>query len=467
MDHVGPQNPDSEVEQLDCFVVIGFGRKTDFATGRVLDLDKTYSELIAPSFDKVNERQSAVRIHCFRAIDVNRSGSIDKIMYHWIYHADIVVADLSTMNANVMYELGVRHAQRPNTSILMAENDIFRRIPFDLSHSIIHGYDHLGDSIAPEEIERFTNHLADLVLRIIENPLSTDSPVYTYLEGMTPPQYVPPAERIRQLEEASTAGAGPDAAQQQALAILVDQAQSAMGKGDFETAGALLGAAMAQDSTDPFLRQRLALCTYKAKDKAEDDETAIRALEKAESILEPLRPSTSTDPETLGLSGAIRKRMWERTGDPADLDLAIGFYERVFYISQDYYNGINVAYLYNVKADIAEDLFEAIIDFGHAKRLRQGVAKICRDLIESEDFEGRGDREWVYQTLAQAYLGDDREQDAEALTPTISALSGGSFSMDTFLKQNASLLEMIQRFKERSSSSQGPFAAAGRPGKSS
>ena len=450
--HAAPQNSGHEVKELNCFVVIGFGRKTDFATGRVLDLDKTYSDLIAPSYDKVNERQSAARINCFRTVDINRSGSIDKIMYHWIYHADIVVADLSTMNANVMCELGVRHAQRPNTSILMAENDIFRRIPFDLSHSIIHGYDHLGDSIAVEEIERFTNHLADLVQKIIENPLATDSPVYTYLEGMTPPLYVTPDERIRQLQEAADAGAEPGDVHRQALSILVDQAEAAMGKGDFGTANALLGAALAQDDTDAFLRQRLALCTYKAREKDEDDEAAIKAFEDAEAILELLEPSTSTDPETLGLSGAIRKRRWERTGDPADLDLAIRYYERGFYIAQDYYNGINVAYLYNVKADIAEDPFEATIDFGHAMRLRRGVAEICRDLIDSDDFDGRGDKEWVYQTLAQAYLGDDRKGDAEALMPTIDALSGGNFGMDTFLKQNAKLVEMIERFKRRTAS---------------
>ena len=36
---------------LNCFVVIGFGRKPDPATGRVLDLDKTYTKLIKPAFE--------------------------------------------------------------------------------------------------------------------------------------------------------------------------------------------------------------------------------------------------------------------------------------------------------------------------------------------------------------------------------------------------------------------------------
>ena len=72
-------------EELTCFVVLGFGMKTDYATGRVLNLDLTYQKLIKPAFDKV-------RVRCFRAIDVNVTGSIDKLMYKWIYHADFVVA---------------------------------------------------------------------------------------------------------------------------------------------------------------------------------------------------------------------------------------------------------------------------------------------------------------------------------------------------------------------------------------
>ena len=31
-----------------CFVIMGFGKKTDFATGRTLDLDKTYKNIIKP-----------------------------------------------------------------------------------------------------------------------------------------------------------------------------------------------------------------------------------------------------------------------------------------------------------------------------------------------------------------------------------------------------------------------------------
>ena len=52
--------------QLTCFVVTGFGNKTDYSTGRVLNLDKTYEQLVQPACDKVN-------VNCFRAIEIGRA----------------------------------------------------------------------------------------------------------------------------------------------------------------------------------------------------------------------------------------------------------------------------------------------------------------------------------------------------------------------------------------------------------
>ena len=198
-----PASKAGDERQLTCFVVTGFGRKTDYATGRVLDLDKTYEQLVRPAFDRVG-------INCFRAIDANLTGSIDSIMYKWIYEADFVIADLSTLNANVFYELGVRHAQQPTTTIIIAESVLMQKIPFDLSSFVIHQYEHGGDEISAEEQERFVDHLEKLVNGILELEKKRqaseelereeDSPVYTFLKGMTPPNY----EMRSQLEANAT-----------------------------------------------------------------------------------------------------------------------------------------------------------------------------------------------------------------------------------------------------------------------
>lgn len=78
-----------------CFVIMGFGEKPDFATGRTLDLDKTCRVIIRPAVE-------AAGLECIRADDVIHSGTIDTPMYRMLLEADIVVADLSTSNANAI-----------------------------------------------------------------------------------------------------------------------------------------------------------------------------------------------------------------------------------------------------------------------------------------------------------------------------------------------------------------------------
>ena len=83
-----------------CFVVMGFGKKTDFETGRTLDLDKSYRNIIKPAVE-------AAGLKCIRADEIVHSGLIDVPMYEQLLNADVVVADLSTSNKNAFYELGV------------------------------------------------------------------------------------------------------------------------------------------------------------------------------------------------------------------------------------------------------------------------------------------------------------------------------------------------------------------------
>ena len=108
-----------------CFVIIGFGKKTSYANGklRVLDLDETYTLLIKPVFDSLG-------IPCYRAIDKNLAGSIDKLMLQEIKNADIALVDISTLNANVMWELGVRHALKPHHTLMICEKEQMSSIPF-------------------------------------------------------------------------------------------------------------------------------------------------------------------------------------------------------------------------------------------------------------------------------------------------------------------------------------------------
>ena len=120
---------------------MGFGKKTDFETGKTFDLDMSYQNLIKPAVE-------AAGVECIRADGITHAGVIDVPMYERILAADLVVADISTGNRNAIYELGVRHALRPYTTIIIGE-DSNKNIGFDLNHVVVRKYHHLGEDIGP------------------------------------------------------------------------------------------------------------------------------------------------------------------------------------------------------------------------------------------------------------------------------------------------------------------------------
>lgn len=359
-----------------CFVVMGYGVKTDFSTGRELDLDKTYRNIVRPAVIEAG-------LDCIRADEIKHSGTIDLPMYQHLYTADVVIADLSTYNPNAFYELGIRHALRPHTTIAIAEKEL--KYPFDLNHTVIRQYEHLGRGIDHDEVVRFRSDLKDTIEIILKNP-SIDSPVYTYLHELTPPV----------LTKTIEVAARPDP--RESLSSFMDFAQAAMSKNDFIAARGLFQTALSIDPNSSYIKQKVALTTYKSQHP-----DVLSSLYTAYDILLTLDPEVTTDPETLGLLGAVCKRLWQTTNERSWLDKSIHYYEKGFYIKNDYYNGINFAYLLNVRGSIS-DRNEAIADFVIASRARFRVISICEVLLEN-NFESRGDKYWILATLEEAYFG--------------------------------------------------------------
>jgi hypothetical protein len=411
-----------------CFVIMGFGKKTDFETGRTLDLDKSYRNMIKPAVE-------AAGLTCVRADEIVHSGVIDVPMYEQLLNADVVVADLSTSNRNALYELGIRHALRPYTTVVVAE-DGNKTFPFDLNHLVFRQYRHLGEDIGFEEVMRFREELTSAIRKIMaENPRAPDSPVYTLLRGLQPPA-------VAAVRNAAPEPAAAHARADATHSSLMQQVDEAQARGDFETAKTLLatvrrmrrealqaapapeGAAVAgaEPPEDPYILQRLALVTYKSKKP--DEKTALL---EAHSLLSLLDPETSNDPETLGLWQAVHKRLWTLTGERRHLDEAIRAVERGFYLRNDYYNGINLAFLLNQRAAAQPDPAEAIADFVQARRVRREVLAICDRWLETNPGPAGKDatpqavkqyetgRYWVLATRAEAVLGLDGEERAQPL----------------------------------------------------
>ena len=408
-----------------CFVIIGYGVKNDPATGRKLNLDKTYEDIIKPVLNSLH-------IDGFRAIDKNKTGSIDALMFQWILRSDIVIADISTLNTNVIYELGIRHALRPYSTIIISEESIMQDLPFDIDHTIIHQYRHLETEIGYGEVKRFRRVLRGLLKSALQSP-KIDSPVYVFLKNLEAPKYkIEPRKR-----EIKGIAIRPS------LSDLISPGEEALNQNNFKEAKEFFKAALLYDKNNTYLIQRISLVTYK------ENPTNLEALKEAERILFQLKPEETTDTETLGLSGAINKRIYEVTKDEIYLDKAIWYYERCFYIKQDYYAGINFAFELTIKATVTKDKYQAISFYFEANRVRTRVVKLCKEIISGESFDKRGDKIWILQSLAQAYVGLEQQAKLKNVYAQIEKLSKGKFDLDTFAEQNDKLSINVAKFKKR------------------
>ena len=105
-----------------CFVIMPFGKKEQ-VDGTVIDFDAVYKQLIQPAV-------GSLQMKCVRSDKIDKGGWIHKTMLQHVYDADVAVVDLTTLNPNVFYELGVRHALVPCVTVLIRRDGT--RLPFNI-----------------------------------------------------------------------------------------------------------------------------------------------------------------------------------------------------------------------------------------------------------------------------------------------------------------------------------------------
>lgn len=185
--------------KLRAFVVMPFGKdvqipSTTHALGLLpqkqpsVNFDRIYDELIAPALDKVGCQP-------FRADSEVSAGDIRTDMFFELVTADMVVADLSTLNPNVYYELGVRDGVCPR-GVFIVQGGWPTQRPFDVAQDRSFTYN--GKLFATEdgeqripsaderkEIQQAINDLAAIFARALASESQgTGSPVYSHLPGL-------------------------------------------------------------------------------------------------------------------------------------------------------------------------------------------------------------------------------------------------------------------------------------------
>jgi hypothetical protein len=207
---------------------------------------------------------------------------------------------------------------------VLAENNF--SFPFDLNHLSILKYEHLGKEIGFTEVMRVRDALRDKITTLMDSK-EVDSPVFLFI----------PALQAASLSKATVmaAAAAPPApssapTDQKSFAELLVNFRAAKdgvkAAEDWALPLALLKRLKTMQPDDPYILQQLALATYKFEQP--DKKTSLI---NAKNILNALGPQTSSDAETVGIWGAIHKRLWDATQNREDLDESVKAYARGYY----------------------------------------------------------------------------------------------------------------------------------------
>jgi hypothetical protein len=451
---------------------MGFGIKTDLATGRKLNLDKSYQALIKPVV-------TSKGMICVRADEIPNAGPIDVPMYKELYTADIVIADLSTANLNAFYELGIRYGLRPRTTIVISEDQLC--FPFDVNHIKINKYTHLGDSIDYFEVLRFQKLLGETIDYVLEDN-HPDSPVYTFLDELIPPALQQKAEAMaaqvgKALSNAQTENENKktdkSAEENNTLAVIIKQGEEALKNKQFEVAKSVFNSALLISncniqqrisSGNAYLIHRLALATYKS-----EKPDKVTALKEATALLDKLDVAHTNDSETVVLAGAVEKRLYEIGEGDKHLSNAILYYLRGFYLLNNRYNGINLAYLLNCRVESSLDIpdEEKIADMVLANRIRKDILAMCEkdwkaitkreqnpslkdkvdeELSKTQEISETEQKFWIMVNRAESYLGLGLIEEYKKAVAEAEVIEHKDWMMESFLKQTSELAKLMKKY---------------------
>jgi MAP3K TRAFs-binding domain len=409
-----------------CFVLMPFGQKAD-AQGFVIDFDAIYREIIRPAIE-------AAELEPIRADEELTGGIIHKPMFERLILCPFAVADLTLANANVYYELGVRHAVRPYSTLsVFAEGT---RLPFDANMIRSIPY-FLQPDGAPSNVNASRERIATALQAAKAG--TDDSPVFQLVDLPWRGQLDALAhektdvfrdcfrysqERKEQLARARVTGL------EEIRRVELD-IKNAVGSFENEEVGVVLDLFLSYRAVKGWgdmirmfdlmsrpvaatvmVREQLALALNRQAGEcaARKDLEAARILrERAVTVLNEIISQRGANSETNGVLGRIYKDCWEEARNSANAATARGFLKKAAdtYLKgfesdwRDAYPGINAVTLMELQ-DPPDDRRTQLIPMVSYAVERKIAAK-------QPDF-------WDYATrLELAVLANDREKAESAL----------------------------------------------------
>jgi tetratricopeptide (TPR) repeat protein len=392
-----------------CFVLMPFGKKPT-ADGSVIDFDQVYSDLIAPAIQ-------LAQLEPLRADQETSGGIIHKPMFERLILCPFAIADLTTANANVYYELGVRHAFRPWSTVqIIADGS---RLPFDVQMLRTISYKLTANGTPdPAGVEAAKSTITKFLQQAREG--AKDSPIFQLLDGLPVPslehlktdvfrEQVEYSEEIKgRLAAAGKTGAPAVQAVASDLGdiseldsgIAVDLLLSYRAASAWEDMVALVKEKISRPLADTVLaREQLGFALNR-----------LQRRDDAEAVLLNLIEERGSSSETCGLLGRVYKDQWEdavKTGKQilaaGYLEKAIDMYLRGFEADwRDAYPGVNAVTLMELQ-DPPDD-----------RRLQ--LLPVVRYGVQRKVAKGQPDY-WDYAALVElAVLENDRAAALQALS---------------------------------------------------
>lgn len=369
----------SEPEHPFCFVLMPFGTKKDGA-GFAIDFDRIYREIIEPAVEEAG-------LVPVRADHELTGGLVHKAMFERLLLCDYAVADLTTANANVFYELGIRHALRPFSTVLVfAEGGT---LPFDVAPVRALPYA-LGGDGAPADATGTRSALSHRL--VAARQATVDSPVFTIIPDLPAPQidrlktdlFREQAEYStgvkRRLERARHEGVESVEAIERDLGpiadvewgVAVDLLLSYRSLEAWERMIDLAGRMAPPLAATVLVQEQLGFALNRAGRSGD-----------AERVLTELVETRGPSSETLGILGRVYKDMWLASRDENALlargllDKAIETYLRGFETDwRDAYPGVNALSLMEVRdpPDPRRTELLPVVEYANRRRIDAGEA---------------------------------------------------------------------------------------------
>jgi acetolactate synthase small subunit len=155
--------PAAKKPKLTCFFITPIGKSGSAERKRADDIKRyILNETLAGKYKVI------------RADELQHPGSVSHQIISLLYTADLVIADLTRLNANVVYELAIRHAFNKVSIHLV---DKAQEIPFDLKDERTIIFD-LGDLESVEECKADINKVVQVIGR---GKVQYSSPIYRAL----------------------------------------------------------------------------------------------------------------------------------------------------------------------------------------------------------------------------------------------------------------------------------------------